>query len=65
MADSKDCRDNAALCIGLAKTALDTRERSLMFEMAKEWLRLAAYLECNSDICARYQHADVPIKKAS
>jgi hypothetical protein len=65
MADSKDCRYNAALCIELAKTVLDTHERSLMFEMAKEWLRLAAYLERNSDVRARYQDVDASIKRAS
>jgi len=41
----KDCRDNAARCTELAKTAESPEQAKVFRDLAKQWLKLAADLE--------------------
>ena len=45
MADPKDCRIRANLCIDLANSARDVRAQRIYFDMAQNWLNMAMALE--------------------
>jgi hypothetical protein len=45
MADPKDCRERAKLCIALANKAKDTRTQVIYFDLARNWIKMAAELE--------------------
>ena len=45
MADLEDCRKNANHCLLMANQATDAHLRSILFQLAKAWVKLAEQLE--------------------
>jgi hypothetical protein len=45
--DSNDCRNNVVRCIEMANEAVDDKTQSMLFELAKNWMRMAKELEAN------------------
>jgi hypothetical protein len=58
MATSEDCRDYARRCIEMANNSADEKFQSWLFDMAREWDKVAAELEL-----MRAEFKDVPIKR--
>ena len=57
--DSKDCRDNATRCIEMANSAADLRSQSVLFNLARSWLKLAE--ELHDNVAFRIAVKDVDI----
>jgi len=45
MADPKACRERAIRCAEMANAQADDRHRTALYEMATNWLKVAAELE--------------------
>jgi hypothetical protein len=56
--DPKQCRENAARCEELAKTALSPEHARVLLTLAKQWLKLAAEQE-------RARSSSIAAKKVS
>jgi hypothetical protein len=56
MANPEDCRENASRCLLMANQATDAHLRSVFFELAQAWSRLAEQLEVSQVIRDRRGH---------
>jgi hypothetical protein len=61
MASAEDCRDYARRCVDMANNSTDEKFQSRLFEMAREWNKVAAELELN--VALRTEFEDVPIER--
>jgi hypothetical protein len=59
MAKPEDCREYAKRCLEMANNFADEKLQSMLFDMAHEWNKVAADLELNAALRAKFE--DVPI----
>jgi hypothetical protein len=48
--NSADCRNNATTYIAMANTRADLREQSMLFELARSWMKQVGELESDPDL---------------
>jgi hypothetical protein len=63
MADPVDCRKNANHCLLMANQTTDAHLRSILFRLAKAWVKLAEQLEHKDDLRDSLPDADIINRK--